>query len=85
MMGLREKLEAEGWRERFTASGVRLEEMADYYRSLGYEVRMEDVEDVAGLLECTSCFTEPLAEGPVRVIFTRPGSEPVAEDDELYE
>jgi hypothetical protein len=38
---LRSALEAEGWTWRFAAASPRLEEMADLYRSLGHEVRLE--------------------------------------------
>lgn len=62
---------AEGWEERFSAAGARLEETAELYRSLGYEVRIEDVKESAADGACTSCFAVAGAEGPVGVIFTR--------------
>jgi hypothetical protein len=80
--GLRERLLAEGWEERFSAAGARLEETAELYRSLGYEVRVEDVVESAAVDACTTCFGVAGAEGPVGVIFTRrrPGS-PQSEED----
>lgn len=68
---VRERLLAEGWEERFSAAGARLEETADLYRSLGYEVRIEDFVESAADGACTSCFGVAGAEGPVGVIFTR--------------
>ena len=71
---LRDRLLAEGWEERFSAAGARLEETAELYRSLGYEVRIEDVVESAADGACTSCFAVAGAEGPVGVIFTRGGA-----------
>lgn len=68
---LRERLLAEGWEERFSAAGARLEETVELYRSLGYDVRVEDVVASAAADACTSCFGVAGAEGPVGVIFTR--------------
>jgi hypothetical protein len=82
--GLRNELVAAGWEERFSASGRRLEEMAAYYESLGYEVRIEGLTDVASAGSCTSCFTVPGAEGPAGVLFTRVGAAPFREEDELF-
>lgn len=81
---LQRELAAEGWEERFTASGSRLAEAEAYYRSLGYEVRVEWLVDVAGAGRCTSCFAQPLADGPVGVIFTRGEPGAGAEEDDLY-
>lgn len=81
---LRRRLLAEGWEERFSASGGRLEEMAAYYRSLGYDVRIEGVSAVAEAGACTNCFTVPGVEGPAGVLFTRSGSVAAGDDDELF-
>lgn len=81
---LRQQLVDEGWEERFSSSGERLEEMAAYYRSLGYEVRIEGLTDVAAATSCTSCFGVPGAEGQVGVLFTRVGAAPFREEDELF-
>jgi len=79
---LRERLLAEGWEERFSAAGGRLEEAAEFYRSLGFEVRIEDVAESASADACTSCFGVAGAEGPVGMIFTRgEGGSPPLEDD----
>ncbi|MHB0978964.1 MAG: 2Fe-2S iron-sulfur cluster-binding protein [Thermoleophilia bacterium] len=83
--GLREQLLAEGWEERFSTAGGRLEETAEYYRSLGYDVRIEDAVEAAAAGSCTSCFTVPGAEGPVRVIFTRAGAAPLPAEEDLFE
>lgn len=81
---LRRRLLDEGWEERFSASGSRLQETADYYRSLGYEVRIEGLADVAAEDSCTTCFAQPLADGPTGVIFTRVGAAPFLEEEELF-
>jgi hypothetical protein len=81
---LRQALLAEGWEERFSASGKRLEEMAAYYRSLGYEVRIEGLTEVAENGACTSCFAVPGADGPAGVLFTRVGAAPFRDEDELF-
>jgi hypothetical protein len=78
---LRRKLLEAGWEERFSAGPRRLEEMAGLYRSLGYEVRVEDLAEVMDPGSCTSCFTVTGVEGAVGVLFTRPqdpapGAEP---------
>jgi hypothetical protein len=82
---LRERLLAEGWEERFSASGTRLEELASYYRNLGYEVRVEDLAEVAAEGACVECFAQGGADGPTGVIFTRPCALPAAEQDDLFE
>lgn len=82
--GLRGRLEAEGWEERFSAAGARLEEAAEYYKSLGYEVRIEDLVDSAEDGACTTCFVGVGAEGRVGVIFTRRVRSERAPGDELF-
>jgi len=49
-------LEEQGWQRQFTTDQTRLEEMVDFYQSLGYEVRVESVCDDLPLPECESCF-----------------------------
>lgn len=83
--GLRDRLLADGWEERFSAAGGRLEETAEYYRSLGFEVRIEDAADVAADGSCTSCLTVSGAEGPARVIFTRAVAAPHPDEEDLFE
>lgn len=82
---LRERLLAEGWEERFSASGSRLQETADCYRSLGYEVRIEGLTEVAAEGTCTSCFAGPTSDGPTGVIFTRVGAAPLLGEEILFD
>ena len=65
---LADKLKAEGWVERFTASGERLKEAVETYRELGLEVKTVPVNEL-GLNGCTTCFDDP-ADQTV-MIFTR--------------
>ncbi len=81
---LRRRLLAEGWEERFSASGSRLAETAEYYLSLGYDVRIEALADVAAEGSCTSCFAQPLADGPTGVIFTRSSTAAHREEEGLF-
>jgi hypothetical protein len=66
------QLQAEGWTRRFTALGRRLNEAAELYNELGYEVRLEpvnlDEEGAAGAEGCKDCFVTMQA----RTIYTRP-------------
>ena len=66
------QLQAEGWTRRFTALGRRLNEAAELYNELGYEVRLEPVnqneEETAGAEGCKDCFVTMQA----RTIYTRP-------------
>ena len=82
---LRRELLADGWEERFGASGARLEEATAFYRSLGYEVRVELLNEVAAPGSCTQCFSVPGAEGPAGIIFTRAGVIPSLEEEELFD
>ena len=66
------QLQEEGWTRRFTALGRRLNEAAELYRQLGFDVRMEPVdlneEETAGAEGCKDCFVTMQA----RTIYTRP-------------
>ncbi len=66
------RLQTEGWTRRFTALGRRLNEAAELYSELGYEVRLEpvnlDEEDTSGAEGCKDCFVTMQA----RTIYTRP-------------
>jgi hypothetical protein len=66
------QLQKDGWTRRFTALGRRLNEAADLYCELGYEVRLEpvdlDEEATAEVEGCKDCFVTMLA----RTIYTRP-------------
>ena len=63
-----QKLKAEGWEERFTASGARLDEAIETYRELGLEVKTVPVNEL-GLDGCTTCFDDPADQ--TMMIFTR--------------
>ncbi len=63
-----DRLKAEGWEERFSASGVRLKEAIENYRELGYQVKTVPVKEI-GLDGCTTCFDDPSDQ--TMVIFTR--------------
>jgi hypothetical protein len=63
-----DKLKAEGWIQRFTASGTRLEEAIENYRMLGYEVKTIPVKEL-GEDGCTVCFEDENDE--TVMIFTR--------------
>jgi hypothetical protein len=52
----RAQLEAEGWQRQFTADPARLEEMVDFYKSLGFEVQLEPACEEKPLEACASCF-----------------------------
>lgn len=80
----RGELLADGWEERFSASGARLDEMAAYYRSLGYEVRVELLSEAGAPDACARCFTVPGVEGPAGIVFTRGGPTPGL-DEGLFE
>lgn len=74
------ELLSRGWTRRFTASGDRLREAVENYRSLGFEVRTIPVREAAGD-DCTVCFTDE--PDPTMLIFTRPVSS--SENNKLSE
>jgi hypothetical protein len=53
----------------------RLSEAVEEYRSLGFEVHLEDVDPQACAASetCTACFEQPGAAARFKIIFTRPG------------
>ena len=63
-----DKLKSEGWVQRFTASGPRLQEAIENYRMLGYEVKTIPIKEL-DLNGCTVCF-EDESDDTV-MIFTR--------------
>ena len=63
-----DRLNAEGWKQQFTASGARLEEAVDNYRSLGFEVKTVPVKELSED-GCTICFDNENDES--MMIFTR--------------
>ena len=66
------QLQDEGWTRRFTALGRRLNEVAELYGELGFEVRLEPVdleqEETMSVESCKDCFVILQA----RTIYTRP-------------
>jgi hypothetical protein len=74
-----EKLRKEGWLRRSVASEPRLSEMVELYRNLGFEVRLEPLDDEEKDGGCATCFEED----PSRfcVIYTRRSADAPAGDD----
>ena len=65
--GLREKeLEEEGWVKQTTIGEPRLSEIAELYKSLGYEVRLESVKLDE---ECRRCYEGEVDE--VKTVYVR--------------
>lgn len=63
-----DKLEADGWTQRFTASGPRLQEAIETYQGLGFEVKTVPVKEMGGN-DCSVCFEN--ANDKSVMIFTR--------------
>jgi multimeric flavodoxin WrbA len=76
------KLKAEGWVQQFTASGARMREAVENYRSLGFEVKTIPVKELE-LEGCTVCFDG----GPDEtvMIFTRKKTSANDADDDMFE
>ncbi|MFQ5851171.1 MAG: hypothetical protein ACE5JU_11370 [Candidatus Binatia bacterium] len=64
-----QELLSEGWTKQFCASGSRLQEAAELYRSIGLEVHFEPLREED--LDCSECLQG--AFGDCAVIYTRPG------------
>jgi hypothetical protein len=64
-----EALENQGWQRQFTTDETRLDEMVEFYQSLGYEVRLEPACDDLPLPECASCYEKFC--GKYKTIFVR--------------
>lgn len=66
------RLQEDGWTKRFTSLGRRLNEVAELYRELGFEVRLEPVdlsqEETMSAETCKECFVATQAH----TIYTRP-------------
>jgi hypothetical protein len=75
-----DKLKAEGWFQRFTASGFRLQEATENYRMLGFEIKTVPIKELEQN-GCTVCF-EDESDDTV-MIFTR--EKPAAQVDDLYD
>ena len=62
-------LVAAGWERRFVTGGPRAAEVADLYRELGYEVRLEPVRQAEVPGGCTECQIALLFQ--FKTIYTR--------------
>ncbi|HEV2386598.1 MAG TPA: hypothetical protein VGS20_05010 [Candidatus Acidoferrales bacterium] len=62
-------LAAEGWERRFTADAQRVEEVAELYRRLGYEVRAESLRFEEVQQDCTGCHSAVASK--FKTIYTR--------------
>ncbi len=73
-----EELKKEGWEKRFTIDELRLSEMVEQYKELGFEVLLEPVDTSSE--ECTTCITA--FHDRYKTIYTRgaPRAKPVAPD-----
>jgi hypothetical protein len=76
-MAERKRLIEEGWEERIIACEPKLSELADLYREIGFEVRIEplpekweDEADVCDSKNCRECYE--LDREKYRIIYTRP-------------
>lgn len=77
-----EELARQGWTYRFTASGARLREMVEAYKSMGYEVHLEPINPDEVDETCRACIAaEPET---IYAIYTRPKKESGLEE-ELFE
>ncbi len=65
------KLKREGWLRRGAAAEPRLSEMAELYRELGFEVRLEPLDAEEKGPGCNVCYEEDPSK--FKVIYTRPG------------
>jgi len=61
-------LEKQGWQRQFTTDPTRLDEMVDFYQSLGYEVRLEPACEEPPP-ECGSCYEKSCDQ--YKTIFVR--------------
>ena len=73
-----EELKLAGWMPRFTASGSRLSEAIENYRSLGFETKLLAARNTNGN-ECTECFSAGLEE--TMMIYTRPAHGTPADEE----
>lgn len=86
-----ERLEQEGWTQRFVASEPRLSESVELYKESGYEVHLEplpkeiECERCTGdgeERECRVCFDG--FEDQYRIIFTRPIKTAAGKEEDLF-
>ncbi len=70
------QLDARGWTRRNAASGARLEEIVEAYRTLGFEILLVPVRDLPDP-GCTACMEDEGDEPRTWVVYTRPaGADP---------
>ncbi len=62
-------LEKQGWQRQFTTDEPRLSEAVEFYRELGYEVRLEVPTEEEVLGNCGVCFEGTLDN--YKTIYTR--------------
>jgi hypothetical protein len=76
-----DKLVADGWKPQFTASGQRLVESLENYRTLGFETTTVPLSEL-NCGECTACFDDETEQSVM--IFTRKAKSDT-QDDELFD
>jgi hypothetical protein len=75
-----ESLKSKGWEPRFSASGPRLAEAIENYKSLGFEVKTIPVKELI-VDGCKICFEDESDQSAM--IFTRGSGK--SDDDELFD
>lgn len=76
------ELSKDGWQKQTTLDGGRLHEVAEGYRTLGYEVFVQEFQVGEG---CTTCFGSNSELGRVQgTVWTRPGAG-ARKDNELFD
>ncbi len=60
--------ELSGWESRYVGNEPKLSEIAQTYRELGFEVKIEDFKPT-NCGSCTICFDE--SDVPIQVVYTR--------------
>ena len=74
----------DGWRRLTTLSEPRLSEMAENYRTLGYEVEVRDIQHAEG--SCNSCFDAGAEMGQVfGTLYVRRTDDGNHPDDNLFD
>lgn len=66
-----ERLEQQGWTQRFTGIGPRLDEMVKLYEELGFEVHLESMDSHnLPAAACEECFL--VQTGRFFILYTQP-------------
>lgn len=66
-----ERLEQQGWTQRFTGIGRRLDETVQLYEELGFEVHLEPMDSYnLPAAACKTCFL--VQTGRFFILYTRP-------------